>query len=124
VTGVFPQSLQSIESEHQNLTEIIVAETMHQRKEIMYQRSAAFVVFPGGFGTMDEMFEILTWKQLRLHNKPIIIMNHEGYWDHLIALMDKIVSLRFAKAEVASFYQVVNSMDELMQQLAALDPAQ
>ena len=117
VTGVFPESLKDIENEHQSLTEIIIVETMHQRKEIMYQRSKAFVVLPGGFGTMDEMFEILTWKQLRLHEKPIIIVNHNGYWDHLIALMDNIISQRFAGEDVRSFYQVVSSVDELFEVL-------
>lgn len=121
VTGVFPESLKNIENEHQSLTEIIIVETMHQRKEIMYQRSKAFVIFPGGFGTMDEMFEILTWKQLKLHEKPIIIMNHNGYWDHLVALMENIVENGFAAEEVKSYYRVVKTLDELMAALSGFD---
>lgn len=117
VTGVFPDSLRDIENEHQSLTEIIIVETMHQRKELMYQRSNAFVVLPGGFGTMDEMFEIITWRQLRLHDKPIIIMNNNGYWDHLIALMENIIATGFAHREVASYFQVVDNVESLMEAL-------
>ncbi len=115
VTGVFPLSLKNIENEHQSLTEIIIVDTMHQRKQIMYQRSDIFVVLPGGFGTMDEMFEILTWKQLQLHDKPIIILNYDGYWDHLIALMNNIIACGFAAHEVAGFFQVVDTIEHLVE---------
>jgi uncharacterized protein (TIGR00730 family) len=118
VTGVFPESLKNIENEHQSLTEIVMVETMHQRKEIMYQRSQAFVILPGGFGTMDEMFEIITWKQLLLHDKPIIIVNNAGYWDHLIALMHNIIEQGFAKNEVRDFFRVVPDVPGLMKELA------
>jgi uncharacterized protein (TIGR00730 family) len=117
VTGVFPESLKNIENEHQSLTEIIIVETMHQRKELMYQRSNAFVILPGGFGTMDEMFEILTWRQLKLHDKPIIIMNNEGYWDHLVSLMNEIIAKGFAHQESASYFQVVDHLESLMEAL-------
>lgn len=121
VTGVFPHSLKDIENEHASLTEIIMVDTMHQRKEIMYQRSNAFIILPGGFGTMDEMFEIITWKQLKLHNKPIIIFNHNGYWSHLIALMDNIIAKGFAKDEVATFFMVVDDMPSLVEALEVSD---
>ncbi len=121
VTGVFPHSLKNLENEHENLTEIIMVDTMHQRKEIMYQRSNAFIILPGGFGTMDEMFEIICWKQLKLHNKPIIIMNHNGYWNHLISLMENIIAKGFAKDEVAKFYKVVDDMPSLMEALEVSD---
>ena len=114
VTGVFPVSLRNIENEHQSLSEIIIVETMHERKMGMFERSDAFIVFPGGFGTMDEMFEILTWKQLKLHDKPVIIFNYQGYWDPLIALMKNIIEIGFAKTEVATFYHVVTELDEIM----------
>lgn len=114
VTGVFPVSLRNIENEHQSLTEIIIVNTMHERKQCMFDRTDAFVVFPGGFGTMDEMFEILTWKQLMLHNKPIVIFNYQGYWDPLIALMKNIIETGFAKAETATFYHVVTEVEEIL----------
>lgn len=114
VTGVFPVSLRNIENEHQSLTEIIIVDTMHERKMGMFERSDAFIVFPGGFGTMDEMFEILTWKQLLLHNKPVIIFNYQHYWDPLIALMKSIIENRFAKTEVATYYHVVDELEEIL----------
>lgn len=114
VTGVFPENLRQIEAEHRALSKIIIVDSMHTRKELMYSHSDMFVIFPGGFGTMDEMFEIITWRQLRLHHKPIIIFNHEGYWDHLIKLMDGIIETGFARKETYEFFTVVNTMDELM----------
>lgn len=114
VTGVFPVSLRNIENEHQSLTEIIIVNTMHERKQNMFERSDAFIVFPGGFGTMDEMFEILTWKQLLLHDKPVVIFNYQGYWDPLIALMKNIIEQKFAKAEVATYYHVVDELEEIL----------
>ncbi|MCE2927342.1 MAG: TIGR00730 family Rossman fold protein [Rickettsiales bacterium] len=114
VTGVFPVSLRNIENEHQSLTEIIIVNTMHERKQNMFDRSDAFIVFPGGFGTMDEMFEILTWKQLLLHDKPVIIFNYQGYWDPLIALMKNIIEQKFAKTEVATYYHVVDELEEIL----------
>jgi uncharacterized protein (TIGR00730 family) len=112
--GVFPRSLRNIENEHQSLTEITIVDTMHERKQNMFERSDAFVVFPGGFGTMDEMFEIITWKQLMLHNKPVVIFNYQGYWDPLIALMKNIIENRFAKAEVATYYRVVDKLEDII----------
>lgn len=114
VTGVFPVSLRNIENEHQSLTEIIIVGTMHERKQNMFERSDAFIVFPGGFGTMDEMFEILTWKQLMLHNKPVVIFNYQGYWDPLIALMKNIIETGFAKTEVATYYHVVDELEQIL----------
>lgn len=121
VTGVFPRSLRNIENEHQSLTEIIIVDTMHERKMNMFELSDAFIVFPGGFGTMDEMFEILTWKQLLLHNKPVVIFNYQGYWDPLIALMKNIIEQQFAKAEVATYYHVVTELDEIFDVLGYND---
>ena len=114
VTGVFPISLRNLENEHKTLSEIIIVNTMHERKQLMFERSDAFIVFPGGFGTMDEMFEIITWKQLRLHEKPVIIYNQEGYWNPLIALMSNIIDNQFAKAETYDFYKVVDTLDDII----------
>lgn len=117
VTGVFPVSLRNIENEHQGLTEIIIVSTMHERKMGMFERSDAFIVFPGGFGTLDEMFEILTWKQLALHDKPVIIFNYQGYWDPLIALMKNIIEVGFAKPVNATYYKVVTELDQIFDAL-------
>ena len=115
VTGVFPMSLKNIESEHAALSEIIMVESMHERKRIMFERSDAIVVLPGGFGTMDEMFEIITWKQLQFHTKPIVIFNHLGYWDPLVTLMESMINQGFAKPETRNLYQVADSIEGVLQ---------
>lgn len=120
VTGVFPISLRNLENEHQSLTEIIIVGGMHERKQTMFDRSNGFIVLPGGFGTMDEMFEILTWKQMQLHNKPVLIFNYQGYWDPLIRLMENIIEVGFARPETATYYKVINTFEELLEQLDAI----
>jgi uncharacterized protein (TIGR00730 family) len=120
VTGIFPVNLRNLEVEHTGLTETIIVDSMHERKQMMYERAEAFVVFPGGFGTMDEMFEVITWKQLFIHQKPIVIFNHLGYWDPLVALMDNIISNRFAQKEVAGYYKVVTEMDAIFDAIGEL----
>jgi len=87
VTGVIPEHLMRPEVAHQNLTERVVVDTMHTRKRIMAERADAFVVLPGGYGTFEEMFEMVTWLQLRLHAKPVGVVNVEGYFDHLLRFL-------------------------------------
>ena len=111
--GVFPRSLGRIEVEHQGLTTMHMVDTMHERKQIMYDNADVFVILPGGFGTMDEMFEVITWRQIKIHTKQVIIFNHLNYWDHLITLMDNIISTGFAKETNREFYTVVNTKEEL-----------
>ncbi len=118
VTGVFPISLRSLENEHKSLSEIVIVGSMHERKKLMFDMSDAFVVLPGGFGTMDELFEILTWKQLKLHDKPIIIVNYENYWAPLVTLMENIMLTGFAKRENAQLYKVVETPDEAIAALS------
>lgn len=117
VTGVFPVNLREIEHEHKTLSEIVITDGMHARKELMYDRSAMFVIMPGGFGTMDEMFEIITWRQIGLHEKPVLIFNHDGYWNHLIALMDNIIDKGFARENTRDMYEVYDNMDDLVARL-------
>lgn len=117
VTGVFPISLRNIENEHQKLSEIVIVGSMHERKKLMFDLSDGFIVLPGGFGTMDEMFEILTWRQLLLHEKPVVIVNYEGYWDKLISLMDNIIRERFARVETAAYYEVVERPEQVFELL-------
>ncbi len=113
VLGVFPRSLGRIEVEHQGLSEMHFVDSMHERKQIMYDNADTFVVLPGGFGTMDEMFEVITWRQIKIHEKDVIIYNHEGFWDPLIKLLDHMIDLRFAREETRTFYTVVNTKEEL-----------
>lgn len=115
VTGVFPSFLSQYESEHKNLTEMILVEDMHTRKWRMFQLSDGFVIFPGGYGTLDETFEIITWKMLKVHHKPIVIYNHNGYWDKLVELTDNIISEKFAKESHKELYRVTDNMDEVIE---------
>lgn len=91
VTGVIPQRLMKKEIAHGGLTELHVVSDMHERKKMMYDLSDAFLIFPGGMGTLDELFEILTWKQLGIHHKPIAIFNINNYFQHLLSFLDHAV---------------------------------
>lgn len=115
--GVFPRSLGRIEVEHRGLTKMYMVDSMHERKQKMYDEAETFVILPGGFGTLDEMFEVITWRQIKIHEKSVIIFNHEGYWDHLIKVMDHIISTGFAKPINRTFYTVVNTKEELYELL-------
>ena len=92
VIGVIPQQLMNKEVAHGGLTELHVVKDMHERKKMMYDLSDAFLIFPGGMGTMDELFEILTWKQLGLHHKPIAVFNINHYYDHLLKFLENAVN--------------------------------
>lgn len=97
VTGVIPQFLMDKEVGHKGVTEMIVTENMHQRKQKMADLSDGFVILPGGFGTLEEFFEVLTWLQLGLHTKPIGVLNVSGFYDPLFAQMDTMVHSKFLK---------------------------
>ncbi|KQS32228.1 TIGR00730 family Rossman fold protein [Pedobacter sp. Leaf194] len=97
VTGVIPQFLVDKEVGHKGISEMIVTENMHQRKQKMADLSDGFVILPGGFGTLEEFFEVLTWLQLGLHNKPIGVLNVNGFYDPLFAQMEIMVNNRFLK---------------------------
>lgn len=99
VIGVIPQHLMKKEIAHGGLTKLHVVSDMHERKKMMYDLSDAFLIFPGGMGTMDELFEILTWRQLGLHNKPIAILNVNNYYDHLLKFLDHSTNLGLIKPE-------------------------
>ena len=88
VTGVIPEHLKSRELGHEGVSEMIVVDSMHARKKRMFELSDAFCVLPGGFGTLDEAFEIITWKQLGLHDKPVVLVNLAGYWDPLLGMFE------------------------------------
>lgn len=123
VIGVIPDFLQRWEVAHQGVTELIVTDTMHARKQRMFDLSDAFISLPGGLGTFDETFEILTWKQLRLHDKPILICDVDGSAAALLALIEGSVADGFAPAEALGFYEVAQGVPALLARLAALGPA-
>jgi uncharacterized protein (TIGR00730 family) len=89
------------------VTDLRIVPNMHARKELMFQLSDAFVILPGGFGTLDEAFEMLTWRQLRLHDKPIVLVDSDGYWAPFLRMAEHIVREGFAKPEALALYAVV-----------------
>ncbi len=95
VTGIIPSMLLAWEHEHESLTQLIITKDMHERKRTMYEMGVAGIVLPGGFGTLDEMFEMLTWNQLSIHDKKIYILNSGGFYDHLIKHMELLASNGF-----------------------------
>ncbi|HEY2722033.1 MAG TPA: TIGR00730 family Rossman fold protein [Chitinophagaceae bacterium] len=90
VTGIIPHLLVEWEHQHHNITELIIADDMHERKKKIYELCDAAIVLPGGFGTLDELFEMLTWNQLAIHYKQIFILNSGGFFDHLLAHMNRL----------------------------------
>ena len=113
VMGVFPRILEGLEAAHSGLNEIIIVDDMHTRKMTMFNNSDAFVVFPGGFGTMDETFEVITWKQLETHKKPIIMYNYNGYWDLWEKFTNHIIDNKFASEATRDLYDIATSQDEI-----------
>jgi uncharacterized protein (TIGR00730 family) len=93
--GVIPSLLNEKEHQHDSLTTLHVVETMHERKKLMYELSDAAIILPGGYGTLDELFEMITWNQLNIHNKKIVLMNSDNYYDSLIAHLTKMQSENF-----------------------------
>lgn len=104
--GVIPTHLLGQEVGKRDLSTFVVTETMHERKKVMFMNADAVVVLPGGAGSLDELFEVLTWRQLGLHAKPIILVNTGGYWDTLLELMQEIVAEGFADASILGFLDV------------------
>lgn len=123
VTGIIPEFLHEAEVGKHDLTELLRVGSMHERKMIMAKRSDGFVVLPGGFGSLDEMFEILTWRQLGLHDKPIVVLNTEGYWTRLIEVIDHIVDEGFARPENRDLFRVVDTVEEVLPSLRAAGTA-
>lgn len=115
--GVIPTHLMDMEVGKSDLTSLVITETMHERKKVMFMNADAVVVLPGGAGSLDEFFEVLTWRQLGLHEKPIFLLNVDGYWDPLKALMRHIVNEGFADETVLSFVETVPNVPALLARL-------
>jgi len=111
--GVIPAHLLSIEAGNNDAGRHVVTENMHERKKVMYMNSDAIVVLPGGAGSLDEFFEVLTWRQLGLHEKPVFLLNTEGYWAPLIGLLDHVISEGFADSTLRGFVTIVDTIQEL-----------
>lgn len=115
--GVLPTFLQKVEIGHENLTELILVETMHQRKTKMDELSDGIITLPGGFGTLEEFFEMLTWAQLGLHKKPVAILNTNGFYDELLSLIQKMVDNGFLKQANQEMLIWSNNIDDLIDKM-------
>ena len=113
VTGVIPRFLMELELRHPDLSELVVVDDMHSRKRIMYERAQAFVVLPGGLGTLEEALESITWRQLARHDKAVIALNIAGYWDGLRAIVDNAIRHGFADPEAAGLFSMVETVEDL-----------
>ena len=124
VIGVIPQALVARELAHRGVTELRIVETMHQRKALMNELSDAFIALPGGFGTLDELFEILTWSQLGIHGKPCGLLNVSGYYDSLVAMLDHAFNERLLRPAHRELVITDTDANALLQRLASFAPVQ
>lgn len=120
VVGVIPRHLHDAEVAHPGLDELIVVDSMHARKQRMFELSEAFVALPGGIGTLDETVEIVTWRQLGLHDKSIFLLDDGGYWQPFLELIEHFIAADFSPPSIRRLYEVVGDVDRLM---AALERA-
>lgn len=118
VTGIIPQVLIDWERQHQSLSEVIITKDMHERKKLLYEMGLAGIVLPGGFGTLDEMFEMLTWNQLSIHNKRIYILNTAGFYDHLIQHLEHLINKDFLYEPL---WERIHAFDDPLALVNALD---
>ncbi len=124
VIGVIPEFLKLKEVVHQGLNELITTSNMHERKMKMHELSDGFITLPGGFGTLEELFEITTWAQLGLHQKPIGLLNTRGFYDSLLALLENMVRRGFLKMENYELLLVDDDIDRLLEKMKNFKPVQ
>lgn len=122
VIGVIPIALNVEGVVYECCDELIVTEGMRERKAVMDARSDAFIALPGGFGTLEEILEIITLKQLKYHNKPVVILNVNGYYDRLLAQFDELIGQRFAKPESKGLYHVAANPNEALEYIDSYQP--
>ncbi|HYM31096.1 MAG TPA: TIGR00730 family Rossman fold protein [Candidatus Cybelea sp.] len=124
VIGVIPEHLNNAEVGHTGLTELRIVQSMHFRKNMMFELADAFAILPGGLGTLDETFEIVTWRQLGLHDKPIVLVDNAGYWSPLLKLIDHTIAAGFARATTHQLFTVVERVEDVIPVIeAAPQPA-
>ncbi len=120
VVGVIPEVLVDLEVAHHGISELHVVDTMHTRKALMGEKSDAFLILPGGYGTLEEMFEVLAWQTLRLHDKPVLILNINGFYDQLLCFLDHAVTQGMLKPKNRAILLVATTVDDAITQLSAL----
>ncbi|HYB53989.1 MAG TPA: TIGR00730 family Rossman fold protein [Thermoanaerobaculia bacterium] len=114
VIGVIPKALEGREEAHRGLTELEVVSTMHEREQRLFELADAFVAFPGGFGTMEEILEMVTWKRLGIHGKPIVIANLDGYFDPLLAQFEAAIRSKYANPEDRILFAVAENTEAIL----------
>ncbi len=119
VTGVIPVFLNTRELKHDGVTDMRVVDTMHERKQIMVTESDGFIALPGGFGTLDELFEVLTWSQLAIHDRPVGILNVDGYFDGILVTLDVMVERGFLRQEDRDRVVAAETAEALLEAMAA-----
>jgi uncharacterized protein (TIGR00730 family) len=122
VTGVIPSFLRDLELAHDGCDDMVVTNSMHSRKQKMAELSDGFVILPGGLGTLDEAFEIITWRQLGLHDKPIVFLDIDGYWQPLRALVEHINTNGYMRPNEAPLFTLVDTVAEILPALRAAPP--
>jgi uncharacterized protein (TIGR00730 family) len=122
VIGLIPARLLEREVGHRAITHLITTKDMYERKQQMIDRADAFVILPGGLGTLDELLEVITLRQLGYHDKPIVLVNLGGYWDPFIALVDQVVQHNFALPSARTLYRVVDTLDQVLPALGIAQP--
>lgn len=121
VIGVIPHFLNSKEIGHSGITELVTVETMHERKMKMSDLCEGIIALPGGFGTMEELFEMITWAQLGLHQKPVGVLNTNGFYNHLISFVQEMVNVGLLKKENQDMLLVADTIEELIEKMEAYE---
>ena len=114
VTGVIPTFLDGREITHRGVTELLLVASMHERKQLMFERADAFIALPGGFGTLDELFEMITWRQLGRHEKPIVLLDVKGFYAPLVAHIEGSIRAGFVAPDLRRLYGVAASVEEAL----------
>ncbi|MBL4800358.1 MAG: TIGR00730 family Rossman fold protein [Emcibacter sp.] len=120
VTGIIPRHLNEEEAGWKEASDFFVVDNMHERKRMMFDHSDAFVALPGSIGTLDETIEVITWKQLQLHNKPIVIVNVDNYWQPFMDLIDNFIREDFTTPRVLDLFHVVETVEDVVPLLKSL----
>ncbi|MGF1455589.1 MAG: TIGR00730 family Rossman fold protein [Alphaproteobacteria bacterium] len=114
VTGIIPDFLKAVEVQFEDVTELLVTQSMHERKQLMFERSDAFIALPGGIGTLEETIEMLTWAQLGRHGKPIVLVNIAEYWTPLLTLLDHMVAQAFVGESARDLWTAVDDVEAVL----------
>jgi uncharacterized protein (TIGR00730 family) len=122
VVGLIPTRLLELEVGHRAITELVVTADMFERKQQMVDRADGFVILPGGLGTLDELLDVVTLRQLGYHAKPIVVLNLDGFWDPLSALVDRVIEQKFAEPSSRTLYRMVPSVEEILPALGITQP--